>query len=59
MSPRDVVIHCFAAALMLVALWLLYKLDWHTALGVFLFVWGNNLIYSTRLKYTIKKGVWK
>lgn len=37
-------------ALFAVALWLLADIGWRAALGVFVFVWGNNLIYTDRMK---------
>lgn len=31
------------------ALVVLVNVNWRVALGVFLFVWGNNLVYTARL----------
>lgn len=49
----------FVTMLSVTALWLMWGISWRVALGVFLFVWGNNLMYSSRLKRTIQSGVWK
>lgn len=58
MSKIDRIIAVFAILLMVGALWLLAGIGWRAALGVFMFAWGNNLVYSWRLKRTIKSKVW-
>lgn len=40
----------FPLLLVVTATWLLWRVDWRAAIGVWLFVWGNNLAYSLRLK---------
>lgn len=59
MSRADLGKHVLAAVLMVFALYLMWHVNWRVAAGVFLFVWGNNIVYSTRLKATIQKGLWR
>lgn len=43
----------FGLAFIAIALWLLADIGWRAALGVFVFVWGNNLIYTARMKHYV------
>lgn len=63
MSSADLRTHLLAAAVYIVALWLLWGVNWRAAVGVLLFVWANNLVYSARLKALMRGGprpeLWK
>lgn len=39
-----------ALVLWVVAIWLLQDAGWRVAVGVLLFVWANNLVYTGRLQ---------
>ena len=41
--------YALSFALSIVGLWLLFDVSWKGALGVFLFVWANNISYSAQL----------
>jgi uncharacterized membrane protein len=45
----------FWILLFIVGLWLLWDVSWRVALGVFLFTWVNNLVYSHRLKELLRE----
>lgn len=47
---RHVKLTMIALVMWAVALWLLSGVNWRVAIGVFLFVWANNLVYTTRLQ---------
>ena len=50
-----------AAVLFAIGGWLLWDINWRAVAGVFLFVWGNNLVYSWNLLYKTRSTVeaWK
>jgi hypothetical protein len=59
MSNRDLLLHTFSASLMVCALWLLSDFGWRAPVGILLFVWGNNLAYSYRVKKLIEQRPWR
>lgn len=53
MSIKDALLHLICIAMYVGALVMLRFVDWRAALGVFLFVWANNLMYTYRIKKLI------
>ena len=54
-EDTDTVKILFWIALFMAGLWLLWDVSWRAALGVFLFTWVNNLVYSHRLKRLLRE----